>query len=98
MFYLIKVLVTKLFLLCLLLFKYHNTFSREPESIVKPAKPGKPEEDNRYNEQIEKAKSKAVRHLFLIRHGQYNLDGATDKERVLTELGRRNLGLNNYHS
>lgn len=62
-------------------------YSREPESIVKPAKAGKPEDENRYNEQIEKAKGKAVRHLFLIRHGQYNLDGATDKERVLTELG-----------
>lgn len=29
-----------------------------------------------------------MRHLFLIRHGQYNLEGATDKERVLTELGK----------
>lgn len=26
--------------------------------------------------------------LILIRHGQYNLDGASDKERILTELGR----------
>lgn len=54
---------------------------------MKPSKNGKPEDDNRYNETIEKAKSKAVRHLFLIRHGQYHVDGATDKERVLTELG-----------
>ncbi|XP_013167992.1 PREDICTED: serine/threonine-protein phosphatase Pgam5, mitochondrial isoform X1 [Papilio xuthus] len=65
-----------------------NWDRREPQSIVQPPSPSKPEDDNRYNEQIEKAKSKAVRHLFLIRHGQYNLDGATDKERVLTELGR----------
>ncbi|XP_045490549.1 serine/threonine-protein phosphatase Pgam5, mitochondrial isoform X3 [Pieris rapae] len=66
-----------------------NWDHREPESIVKPAKNGKAEDDNRYNEQIEKAKSKAVRHLFLIRHGQYHVDGNTDKERILTELGRQ---------
>ncbi|XP_047523233.1 serine/threonine-protein phosphatase Pgam5, mitochondrial isoform X3 [Pieris napi] len=66
-----------------------NWDHREPESIVKPAKNGKGEDDNRYNEQIEKAKSKAVRHLFLIRHGQYHVDGNTDKERILTELGRQ---------
>lgn len=48
----------------------------------------KPEDENKYNEQIEKAKSKAVRHLFLIRHGQYNVEGLTDKERILTELGK----------
>lgn len=66
-----------------------NWDHREPESIVKPKKNDKPEEENRYNEQIEKAKkSKAVRHLFLIRHGQYNIEGVTDKERTLTDLGR----------
>lgn len=27
------------------------------------------------------------RHLILVRHGQYNLDGQTDQERSLTELG-----------
>ncbi|KAI5753569.1 hypothetical protein M8J77_001409 [Diaphorina citri] len=32
--------------------------------------------------------SKAVRNIFMIRHGQYNLDGKTDAERVLTPLGR----------
>lgn len=37
---------------------------------------------------MEENRSKATRHLILIRHGQYNLDGATDKERTLTELGR----------
>ncbi|XP_052738931.1 serine/threonine-protein phosphatase Pgam5, mitochondrial isoform X2 [Bicyclus anynana] len=70
-----------------------NWDHREPESIVKPPKSDKPEDDNRYNEQIEKSKSKAVRHLFLIRHGQYNLEGATDKERILTELGRQQADL-----
>jgi serine/threonine-protein phosphatase PGAM5 len=32
-------------------------------------------------------KPKAVRHIILIRHGQYNLSGKTDKERILTDLG-----------
>lgn len=31
--------------------------------------------------------SKAVRNIFMIRHGQYDLDGKTDKERILTSLG-----------
>jgi serine/threonine-protein phosphatase PGAM5 len=42
-----------------------------------------------YDEKDVKEKAPtARRHLILIRHGQYNLDGATDKERILTELGR----------
>ncbi|KAL1138710.1 hypothetical protein AAG570_008772, partial [Ranatra chinensis] len=36
----------------------------------------------------EKKKPKAVRHIILIRHGQYNLDGITDPDRTLTELGK----------
>lgn len=32
--------------------------------------------------------SSATRHIILIRHGQYNLDGNTDTERYLTDLGR----------
>ncbi|KAJ2940216.1 hypothetical protein O0L34_g11783 [Tuta absoluta] len=67
---------------------------REPESLVKPIKHNHTAEDeNVHNEQLEKSRSKATRHLFLIRHGQYNLDGLTDKERVLTELGRRQADL-----
>ncbi|CAG4933145.1 unnamed protein product [Colias eurytheme] len=66
-----------------------NWDHREPESIVKPAKASKPEDENRFNEQVEKARSKAVRHLFLIRHGQYHVEGTTDSERTLTELGRQ---------
>ncbi|KAL0818408.1 hypothetical protein ABMA28_008880 [Loxostege sticticalis] len=72
-----------------------NWDHREPECIVKPLRSDsvKPEDENKYNEQIEKAKSKAVRHLFLIRHGQYNVEGLTDKERILTELGRKQADL-----
>jgi serine/threonine-protein phosphatase PGAM5 len=58
---------------------------RDPASLVRPSKGGI--DDNRYNEAVEKVKSKAVRHLLLIRHGHYNLSGKSDKERVLTDLG-----------
>ncbi|XP_073976389.1 serine/threonine-protein phosphatase PGAM5, mitochondrial-like isoform X2 [Rhodnius prolixus] len=33
-------------------------------------------------------KSRCIRHIILIRHGQYNLSGETDQERCLTELGK----------
>ena len=33
------------------------------------------------------SRATASRHLILVRHGQYNLDGQTDEERSLTELG-----------
>ncbi|XP_026540721.1 serine/threonine-protein phosphatase PGAM5, mitochondrial [Notechis scutatus] len=33
-------------------------------------------------------KTKATRHIFLIRHSQYNLEGQQDKDRILTKLGR----------
>lgn len=45
------------------------------------------EDENKYNEKFEAHKAKATRHLILIRHGQYNLNGISDTERVLTELG-----------
>lgn len=63
-------------------------YSRAPESIVKPIKFEDPVKQNEYNEKLEKAKSKSTRHLFLIRHGQYNIEGETDKDRFLTELGK----------
>ncbi|CAH2295635.1 serine threonine- phosphatase PGAM5, mitochondrial isoform X1 [Pelobates cultripes] len=37
--------------------------------------------------QLNKYKAKATRHIFLIRHSQYNLNGRSDSERVLTPLG-----------
>ncbi|KAG5680872.1 hypothetical protein PVAND_010353 [Polypedilum vanderplanki] len=62
---------------------------RAPTAIIKPLKEGSsPEKENEYNEKLEKLKPKASRHFLLIRHGQYNLNGLTDKERVLTKLGR----------
>ncbi|KAJ8931339.1 hypothetical protein NQ314_015748 [Rhamnusium bicolor] len=45
-------------------------------------------EENQINEERESLKPKAYRHLILIRHGQYNLQGQTDEQRILTKLGR----------
>lgn len=71
-----------------------NWDKREPEFLMKPLK-GRfgqevPEskDENSYNEKLEKVRSKATRHLILVRHGQYNLSGKTDDERFLTTLGR----------
>lgn len=44
-------------------------------------------DENRINERKESLKTKACRHIILIRHGQYNLKGETDELRKLTELG-----------
>ncbi len=67
-----------------------DVYSRDPKSIVKPLhKNATDDEVNKYNEKLDAAKSKAVRHLILIRHGQYNLDGVTDDQRYLTEIGKK---------
>jgi len=67
-----------------------NWDHREPKSLVKPLKANaSPTDENKHNEKLEAVKSKAVRHILLIRHGQYNLDGSTDTERHLTEVGRQ---------
>lgn len=64
--------------------------SRDPASLVRPLKANAtPEQENKYNERLEAVKPTAVRHLILIRHGQYNLDGVTDGDRYLTEIGRK---------
>lgn len=44
---------------------------------------------NASKEKLQKAKVIASRHLLFIRHGQYALNGKTDEERTLTELGRQ---------
>lgn len=67
-----------------------NYSSRDPSSLIKPIRSkATPEQENQYNERLEAVKPTAVRHLILIRHGQYNLDGETDGDRFLTEVGRK---------
>jgi serine/threonine-protein phosphatase PGAM5 len=67
-----------------------NWDHRATTSLVKPlAENATPAQENSHNEKMEKHRSKSTRHIILIRHGQYNLNGSTDKERILTELGRQ---------
>lgn len=54
---------------------------------MKPMKINTENDENKYNEKFEAKKAKAVRHILMIRHGQYHTNGKTDAERVLTELG-----------
>jgi serine/threonine-protein phosphatase PGAM5 len=64
---------------------------RAETSIVKPLKEdASSKRQKRHSEKLEKEKPKAVRHLLLIRHGQYflRLHNATDADRFLTKLGR----------
>ncbi|XP_051515611.1 serine/threonine-protein phosphatase PGAM5, mitochondrial-like isoform X2 [Myxocyprinus asiaticus] len=64
----------------------YNWDKRDPSSTVngkrkeRAGDSGSPDTENN--------KPKATRHIFLIRHSQYNLNGNGDKERVLTPLGR----------
>ncbi|CAH1801564.1 unnamed protein product [Owenia fusiformis] len=64
----------------------HNWDKRDPESKTRPKKNNEDEID--YEKRLAKNKPTATRHLFLIRHGQYNLEGITDFERKLTALGK----------
>ncbi|ETN58734.1 serine/threonine-protein phosphatase PGAM5, mitochondrial [Anopheles darlingi] len=67
-----------------------NWDHREPSSLVKPLKESNnPDADKDYKNAMEKKKGRATRHLILVRHGQYNLEGETDAECILTELGRK---------
>ena len=43
--------------------------------------------DSDQNKTIKPTRPTATRHIILVRHGQYNLDGKTDEERYLTKLG-----------
>ncbi|XP_057214436.1 serine/threonine-protein phosphatase PGAM5, mitochondrial isoform X2 [Triplophysa rosa] len=63
-----------------------NWDKRDPSSMVN----GKRKESacDIGSPDVENNKPKATRHIFLIRHSQYNLGGNGDKERVLTPLGR----------
>ncbi|XP_060533916.1 serine/threonine-protein phosphatase Pgam5, mitochondrial-like isoform X2 [Cylas formicarius] len=65
-----------------------NWDHRSPKYIRSSRSRSSEKDENELNEDREKLTPKVCRHLLLIRHGQYNLDGKTDAERVLTKLGR----------
>lgn len=78
--------------MCLSTYKFSR---RQPKSLVKPVDSNKSDLQDKYDEKIESLKSRATRHIFLIRHGQYNLSGETDGDRKLTELGMYLISMNN---
>ncbi|XP_040897675.1 serine/threonine-protein phosphatase PGAM5, mitochondrial isoform X1 [Toxotes jaculatrix] len=49
---------------------------------------GKKKESEDPSSEQDNGKPKATRNILLIRHSQYNLSGNSDKERILTPLGR----------
>ncbi|KAM4706688.1 serine/threonine-protein phosphatase PGAM5, mitochondrial-like isoform 2-T2 [Discoglossus pictus] len=65
-----------------------NWDRREPMSLVNLRKVNEETGEEELKLHLNKHRAKATRHIFLIRHSQYNLEGRTDTERVLTKLGR----------
>ncbi|KAK0420279.1 hypothetical protein QR680_014598 [Steinernema hermaphroditum] len=63
----------------------HNWDNRDPISMVDERKYNAADNETR-NEMLEKATPKAIRNIFLIRHGQYNTKSDVQN---LTELGRQ---------
>lgn len=60
------------------------------KSLIKPLKnSATPADENAQNEKIEKFKPKAVRHIYLVRHGEYLDDTDDDINHHLTETGRK---------
>ncbi|KAB5528233.1 hypothetical protein PHYPO_G00137970 [Pangasianodon hypophthalmus] len=64
----------------------YNWDKREPSSVTNAKRKGSVGDEN--GSEVENNKPTATRHLFLIRHSQYNLNGSGDKEKRLTALGR----------
>ncbi|XP_075048731.1 serine/threonine-protein phosphatase PGAM5, mitochondrial-like isoform X1 [Mixophyes fleayi] len=69
-----------------------NWDRREPMSLINLSKV-KGDTEEELKRQLKKYEARARRHIFLIRHGQYNLDGKTDAECVLTPLGHEQADL-----
>lgn len=61
---------------------------RDPASLIPPPKSPIMTEDEvkKHEQKVIKARPTATRHLLLIRHGQYNLNGVTDEEKTLTPM------------
>ncbi|XP_061841895.1 serine/threonine-protein phosphatase PGAM5, mitochondrial-like isoform X2 [Nerophis lumbriciformis] len=63
-----------------------NWDKRDPSALTNGKKKESVTEDP--SSEQDNGKSKATRNILLIRHSQYNLSGSSDKERILTPLGR----------
>ncbi|XP_074869051.1 serine/threonine-protein phosphatase PGAM5, mitochondrial isoform X2 [Carettochelys insculpta] len=65
-----------------------NWDRREPLALINLKKKNEETGEEELASRLDHCKAKATRHIFLIRHSQYNLDGRMDKDRTLTQLGR----------
>lgn len=63
-----------------------NWDKRDPSTLSNGKKKETSTEDP--TSEQDSSKPKATRNILLIRHSQYNLSGGSDKERILTPLGR----------
>ncbi|KFP89558.1 hypothetical protein N311_08948, partial [Apaloderma vittatum] len=61
---------------------------REPLALINLKKKNEETGEEELASRLGHCKAKATRHIFLIRHSQYNVDGRADKDRTLTPLGR----------
>ncbi|XP_043516742.1 serine/threonine-protein phosphatase PGAM5, mitochondrial-like [Frieseomelitta varia] len=67
----------------------YNWDRRDPKSLVKPMKIDDEFNRNTYNKKLINKTAKAIRHIILIRHGQYNTEAKTDADGTLTTFGRQ---------
>ncbi|KAF8763941.1 serine/threonine-protein phosphatase PGAM5, mitochondrial-like [Argiope bruennichi] len=68
----------------------HNWDKRDVSSLIKPVKhENNPSDDKQFDEKKAKLTPVATRHIFLVRHGQYEDWKNDDKDRKLTPLGRQ---------
>ncbi|KAL1502431.1 hypothetical protein ABEB36_007572 [Hypothenemus hampei] len=68
--------------------RWDDNWDHRAPQYIRNKKTKLSQKDENNNENIEKYTPRVCRHLILIRHGQYNLDGQVDEERYLTKLGR----------
>ncbi|KAG3278548.1 peroxisomal membrane protein 2, transcript variant X1 [Ictidomys tridecemlineatus] len=61
---------------------------REPLSLVNLRKRNVESGEEEQASRLDHYRAKATRHIFLIRHSQYHMDGCLEKDRTLTPLGR----------
>ncbi|GAB1289982.1 Serine/threonine-protein phosphatase PGAM5, mitochondrial [Apodemus speciosus] len=61
---------------------------REPLSLINLKKRNVESGEDELASRLDHYKAKATRHIFLIRHSQYHVDGSLEKDRTLTPLGR----------
>ncbi|XP_003701756.2 serine/threonine-protein phosphatase Pgam5, mitochondrial [Megachile rotundata] len=67
----------------------HNWDRRDPKCLINPKKLDSLNDENKYSKEIVKKTAHAIRHIILVRHGQYNTKAKTQAEGTLTDLGKQ---------